>query len=221
MRNNTGRYLTEVLESRRLLAAVSWDGGGDGINWMDPLNWSADALPGAGDDVTIDVPGSPTIRFWGGVTPHTINSLTCAEAFRMILGRLEIVSDSVISGPMTHDGGHLYGGTAGTSFHDVLVSAGLDDVAARNHRDWPAYASEDVLALDPEIIVTNRGLALGICRHPGFDRLRACQEAAERRDPSIVELDSALLGDPGLPMLDAAEAIYRAVYEQRELPSTQ
>jgi len=35
-------------------ATVTWDGGGDGINWTDPLNWDTDALPTAADDVDFD-----------------------------------------------------------------------------------------------------------------------------------------------------------------------
>src|SRR5204862_6693234 len=32
--------LGEQLERRALLAAVSWDGGGNDFNWSNPLNWS-------------------------------------------------------------------------------------------------------------------------------------------------------------------------------------
>jgi len=28
-----------------------WDGGGDGINWLDPLNWSDDILPTGTDSI--------------------------------------------------------------------------------------------------------------------------------------------------------------------------
>src|SRR5436309_2113280 len=45
-------YTVEQLERRTLLAAVSWDGGGDGTNWNDPINWSTDAGPGSADDAT-------------------------------------------------------------------------------------------------------------------------------------------------------------------------
>jgi hypothetical protein len=44
----------EELERRHLLAAVSWTGMGDQVNWTDPNNWSSPALPGLGDDVTIN-----------------------------------------------------------------------------------------------------------------------------------------------------------------------
>ena len=34
-------------------AIISFDGGGDGTNWNDPLNWDCDCLPGADDDPRI------------------------------------------------------------------------------------------------------------------------------------------------------------------------
>ncbi len=48
-----------------IAALVSWDGGGDGHAWEDPLNWSADALPGADDDVVI---ADPAGTLW--ITNH-------------------------------------------------------------------------------------------------------------------------------------------------------
>ena len=53
--------MAENLETRELLVAAMWDGGGDGVHWSDPLNWSGDTLPGSADDVTIDL-GSNTIQ---------------------------------------------------------------------------------------------------------------------------------------------------------------
>ena len=38
----------ESLENRTLLAAITWDGGGDGTHWSDRLNWSTDVLPSTG-----------------------------------------------------------------------------------------------------------------------------------------------------------------------------
>lgn len=35
-------------------APVSWDGGGDGVDWFDPNNWDSDTLPLDSDDVIID-----------------------------------------------------------------------------------------------------------------------------------------------------------------------
>lgn len=35
-------------------ATVTWDNGGDGASWTDPLNWDTDLLPTSADDVLID-----------------------------------------------------------------------------------------------------------------------------------------------------------------------
>src|SRR4051812_12791195 len=55
MRRSRRTYSCESLERRRLLAAISWDAGGDGVHWNDPANWSGDSVPTANDDVTIAV----------------------------------------------------------------------------------------------------------------------------------------------------------------------
>ena len=34
-------------------ATITWDGGGDGINWSDPLNWDSDTLPTGNDDIIL------------------------------------------------------------------------------------------------------------------------------------------------------------------------
>lgn len=97
----------------------------------------------------------------------------------------------------------LYGGTVGSSYHDVLTAAGLVDVAAGVFpgQGWPALAVEDLLRLRPAIIVTLTGNAESLRALPGMDRV----------DARIVEIDGALLGDPSL-MLPAAEALQAAVY---------
>src|SRR5436190_11300378 len=61
MRRLRRACLCESLERRRLLAAISWDAGGDGVHWNDPANWSGDAVPTANDDVTIGV-GSVSVN---------------------------------------------------------------------------------------------------------------------------------------------------------------
>jgi iron complex transport system substrate-binding protein len=103
-------------------------------------------------------------------------------------------------------GARLFGGSVGTSYHDVLVSAGLVDAAA-SYGEWPQYSTEQVLALDPDVIVTNDGMRGRICGHTGLGSLRACG-SPER----IVEIENELLGDPGPAMLDAAEAVRAGVY---------
>ncbi|MGD8607175.1 MAG: ABC transporter substrate-binding protein, partial [Myxococcales bacterium] len=105
-------------------------------------------------------------------------------------------------------GDRLYGGTAGTSFHDVLVAAGLIDVAAEaGFEGWPAYTNEQLLSLDPPFIITNPVTEQTLCRHPGLDALTACKAG------QIRSIDTDLLTDPGLRMVQAAAAVHAVVYE--------
>lgn len=97
----------EPLEPRRLLAAVSWDGGGNGLSWHDPLNWSTDVLPGPSDDVTISVTADPTVRIESGT--HQINSLTSSEAIEIAGGTLGLAAESRIDADFTHTSGWLSG----------------------------------------------------------------------------------------------------------------
>lgn len=104
-------------------------------------------------------------------------------------------------------GTQLFGGARGTSYHDVVEAAGLVDAAAARYRGWPAMTSEDILAIDPDVIVSPLGQARGICRHVGLSALRAC-----RAPHGIVEVDGALLVEPGLTILEAAEAVRDVVH---------
>ncbi len=108
---------------------------------------------------------------------------------------------------LTTLGPDLQGGTRGTSYHDIMVAAGLVDIAAKDYRDWPAYSAEQVLALAPEIIVTREGFASGVCKYPGMDHAPPC-----RGQGRIVELPGELLDEPGLAMLEAAETLFGLVY---------
>jgi len=130
-----------------------------------------------------------------------------------LLQQLNAVSKDV-SGPNKQrglyvgiHGDRLYGGALGTSFHDVLVAAGLLDVAAEaGFRGWPAYTSEQLLSLDPPWIITNPGTERSLCQHPGFELLSACRTAQVR------SIENKLLADPGLGILPAAKAVHAAVY---------
>lgn len=105
-------------------------------------------------------------------------------------------------------GDRLFGAAAETSYHDLFVYAWLRDVAAEaGLRGWPELSSEQVLTLAPELLVTRRGMSASVCRHPGLERLPACG-----RGGRVVELDGALLDDPGPGMLEATEALFVAVW---------
>jgi len=104
-------------------------------------------------------------------------------------------------------GDKFYGGAAGTSFHDVLTHAGLRDVAAERFKGWTRYSNEQLLMLDPEIVVTQTGMRDSLCAQAGLDALRACGG-----DGRIIELPPELILLPGLNMLEATEALYEAVH---------
>ena len=99
-------------------------------------------------------------------------------------------------------GGTLFGGTAGTSYHDVLTAGGCADAAAGGFSDWPQYGVEQVVTLRPEVLVTKRGMAA---------ELRALPGMAALRDVRYVEIDGDLLEDPGPRLLEAAEALRDAL----------
>jgi len=107
-------------------------------------------------------------------------------------------------------GGVMYGGTVGSSFHDVLSAAGLKDIAAAAHTGWPRFTNEQILAFKPALIVTQAGMARVMCQSSGFAAVPACAPGGR-----IVELPVELLVDPGLPLVDAAESLARLVYGSR------
>lgn len=106
-------------------------------------------------------------------------------------------------------GDQLFGGTRGSSFGEVLTYAGLVDVAPAELRGWPRYTTEQLLSVDPEVVLTQRGMGQRLCSRPGLSELRACTSGS-----GLVELDAALLEDPGLGILDAAERLFEAVYSR-------
>lgn len=100
------RPLFERMESRLQLSAVLWTGNGGDNNWDDPANWSTDALPGPGDDVTIDVSASVV---HSDAVADSINSLTSTQPLTLSGGTLSIASASSTTGPLAVDGGTLTG----------------------------------------------------------------------------------------------------------------
>lgn len=110
-------------------------------------------------------------------------------------------------------GNQLFGGARGTSYHDVLFYAGLDDLAARELEGWPSYDPEQLLAFDPELIVMQTGMRSALCQRSELSGLRAC--GAHGR---VIELDSQLLNDAGFGMLEASEQVHRAAYPEPNAP---
>src|SRR5262245_3391883 len=94
------------MESRLQLSAILWTGGGGDNNWDNPANWSTNALPGSGDDVTINI--AANVVHSDAVT-DSIKSLTSNQPLTLSGGTLSIASASSTSGPLVVDGGTLTG----------------------------------------------------------------------------------------------------------------
>ncbi len=108
-------------------------------------------------------------------------------------------------------GGEMFGGTRGSSFHDMLVYAGLRDVAEDDYEGWPSYNAEQLLKLDPDLIVTQTESMTRVCTREGLEMLRACRGVDGAR---LVGVPAAVLVDPGFGVLEAAEAIHAAVFDK-------
>jgi len=107
-------------------------------------------------------------------------------------------------------GNRVYGGTTGSSYHDVLTYAGLEDVAAGEYRQWPAYSPEQLLALDPPLIVTATGVGEQLCGLSALGRLQACADGRA----GIIEIEPELLSSGALGIVDAARAVHAEVYPE-------
>jgi ABC-type Fe3+-hydroxamate transport system substrate-binding protein len=102
----------------------------------------------------------------------------------------------------------LYGSGRNTNYADVLSFAGLIDLGSQHYEGFPEYGSEQLLELDPDLIVTRLGQTQILCRYAGLDRLRACQDPARR----IVELPESVISSAGVEMLVAAEWLHELAY---------
>jgi YD repeat-containing protein len=115
-RKNRGWLLGfEPLEDRRLLALVTWDGGGGDDRWENAANWTGDVVPGAMDDAQIDVAGSLrtividsssiTVRSLNsqenlqvkGTGNFTINSQSGPGTMSLIAGGLQLASSRTLN----------------------------------------------------------------------------------------------------------------------------
>ena len=105
----------ELLEDRRLLATVTWVGAAGGA-WNVGSNWSGGNLPGASDDVVIDIAGANPITHSGG--SDTIHSLTSQETLVLSGGTLKVTGTIQGGGGIT-----LSGGTLDTATVQQLITA--------------------------------------------------------------------------------------------------
>lgn len=130
------------------------------------------------------------------------------EAWGRQLAALEDVASARPKQPgmyLSMIGDRFYGGTQGSSYADVLRLAGVDDIAANNgYREWPDYSIEQLVAMDPALIVTRADMAKVICSHTVLSSLAACGASGR-----IVELPKGYGNDSGLGLVEAAAAVQR------------
>jgi hypothetical protein len=84
-------------------ASVVWDGGptGQGTNWLDPVNWSGDVLPGSNDDVFIGplAGGPPVVTLFAGLNSVQVHNLTVTGAtLSLVSGVLGVAGNVTNSG---------------------------------------------------------------------------------------------------------------------------
>lgn len=105
-------------------------------------------------------------------------------------------------------GDSYFGGSSGSSYADMLRYAGVRDLAAEHgYREWPRYSPEQLLAMDPTLIITQQGMGVVICRHSVLRDLAACDVGGR-----VVEVPGTYHSDPGLGLVEAAAGIQALVH---------
>jgi RHS repeat-associated protein len=102
------------------MSTVTWVNASGG-NWSTASNWSGGVVPGAGDDVVIDVSGNPTITFSSGA--DTVKSIASNSPLVLSGGTLTVSSTVQVNNTFTINGGTLASATvqAGTGGQGITV----------------------------------------------------------------------------------------------------
>jgi ABC-type Fe3+-hydroxamate transport system substrate-binding protein len=155
-----------------------------------------------------------SIRALGALLDVRDRAAALLRSYDRELTALESVVDDSELAPgiyLSVYGDTFFGATANTSYADTLRLGGVRDVAAeRGFVDWPQYTTEQLLELDPPLIVTLEGMGAVIRNHALLSTLRACGPKGR-----IVEIDGAFNGDAGLGIVEAAHQILTRVHPGR------
>ncbi len=150
--------------------AVTWDGGGDGFSWTDPLNWDTNNLPIGNADVTIDPVGAITIQLGSGVHDVFTLSMPTDDSLLMAGGALDIGSTSLINTDLTINGttALLNAGNSMTINGALNLQQGtldgVGDISVFGKTTWnpPAGSTPEAFALTGVgIVFANGGFDLG------------------------------------------------------------
>jgi len=97
----------------------------------------------------------------------------------------------------------FFGGTRSSSYADMLHYGGVQDLAeAHGYVEWPRYNPEQILEMNPDLLVTQSGMGEVICAHSTLARLAACSDSG-----TILELRGDYQLDPGRGLVRAASQI--------------
>ncbi|MCB9154976.1 MAG: DUF11 domain-containing protein [Caldilineae bacterium] len=161
------------------LVMKTWDGGGDGVSWSDPLNWDPNGVPTAADDV----------EFSTNITVN-IDVAAVVNALTLTAATLEGSGDLTIQGLFTWHTGTLQGSGTVTASGGVLLSdAGTKRIIGRT-LDLMSDTTWD----HSTILFGADGV---INHHAGFTLTIEDSARSGDRDPQSGHLDAPIAGiDP-------------------------
>lgn len=164
---------------------VAWDGGGDGLHWSDPANWSTDAVPGAGDPA-IEVVRARVIVD-GALTIAANQKLALTDAV------LQIARDQTMTnnGEMALSKGAIYAASGANFVNEGSVSG--DGTVARTC----SAAVGGGGTTSANVAVTDAPCAAS-CRTIDFSGLAAGQTVTDLAAAGIIGVD-ATPGNPDNP----------------------
>lgn len=100
-------------------------------------------------------------------------------------------------------GDSVFGGTTGTSYADMLHYGGVRDLAAEHgFKEWPRYNPEQLLEMNPALILTQEGMGEIICTHSALGLLAACSTEGH-----VLEMTGKHHLDPGMGLVEAAAQV--------------
>jgi hypothetical protein len=117
------RLWLHSLEDRTAPTVVNWTGAANDSQWTTATNWSSNAVPGAGDDVSIINPSSGYVTYSGGAT--SINSLTL-QGGDLRVAWYSTGSMAVTNGMQVTKSGSLSVGVGGTA---TFIENGATNIA--------------------------------------------------------------------------------------------
>jgi hypothetical protein len=129
----TGALLLPYQEARAA-SSITWDGGGDGYSFSDPLNWDTDAVPTASDSIIILSGDHVTLDVDFTISQSSSIELSKNSTLSIFDGKTLTIANSVQDLPGFENAGtiHNYGGTisivnSGSTYGIINTPTGILD----------------------------------------------------------------------------------------------